>query len=47
VFPYSFNGDYGDWAASATAWTVSGLLACVLLVLILTREGRPWERMAI
>jgi hypothetical protein len=46
VFPYAFGGEYGDWAVSAAGWTIIGLLACALLALILTREGRPWERIA-
>jgi hypothetical protein len=46
VFPYAFGNEYGDWAVSAASWTAVGLLAAVLLLLILTREGRPWERIA-
>lgn len=46
VFPYSFGDEYGDWVESAVGWTAIGLLAGVLLVLILTREGRAWERIA-
>lgn len=46
VFPYIVGGDYGDWASSAAGWTAIGLLAAGLLSLVLTREGRPWERIA-
>jgi hypothetical protein len=46
VFPYAFGGEYGDWGVSAAGWTATGVLAGVLLVLILTREGRAWERIA-
>ncbi len=46
VFPYTSGGEYGDWAVSAAGWTAVGVLAAVLLILILTREGRPWERIA-
>ena len=46
VFPYADGAGYGGWGASAAGWTVAGVLAGVLLVLVLTREGRPWERMA-
>ena len=41
VFPYADEG----WGASAAGWTATGLLAGVLLILILTREGRVWERL--
>ena len=44
VFPYTFDSEYGDWARSAAGWTAVGLLAVVLLGLVLTREGRRWER---
>ena len=44
VFPYAFGGEYGDWAASCVVWTGIGLLAGLILLMVLTREGRPWER---
>jgi hypothetical protein len=44
VFPYAFGDRYGDWTVSVAGWTAVGLLAAVLLMLILTREGRSWER---
>jgi hypothetical protein len=46
VFPYTFGGQYGDWGSSAAGWTAAGVLAGVLLSLVLTREGRLWERIA-
>ena len=46
MFPNAFGGEYGDWAVSTAGWTTIALLAVAFLVLILTREGRPWERIA-
>lgn len=46
VFPYAFGGEYGDGAVSVARWTAVGLLAGVFLILVLTREWRPWQRIA-
>jgi hypothetical protein len=46
VFPYTFGGEYGDWASSAAGWTMVGLFAALLLGLVLTREGRIWQGIA-
>lgn len=43
VFPYAGGGEHGDWGASLVVWSVSGVVALVVLVHVLApRTPRRW-----